>query len=410
LRCLLVCQGKQAATGIFVSSAGKKPKSTAQGAGQLVIDATLGVVDLVEALHTRIERLPGIATPKNERSGGLTGFIYHSIRGITKAVGFALDKALAQLGTNDESHNATSLARQASIAALNGVVGDHLASSNNPLAIDMHLLYFTTPARCASLKFSVRSKEQLRTFLDSTSPENNGYLIMLHGLCMNPWQWQRAGHDHGVRLAQERALTPLYLYYNTGLSVAENGRLLSELLQVLVSGGARRMVLLAHSMGGLVARSALHHGAASSWPHSVTEFITLGTPHGGAKLERIGVGVDNLLSALPYAAPFARLGKLRSHGINDLRLGLPATMALPEQIRCIAIAGGLGPVNSLSSRLLGDGLVSVNSAFGRHRNAAKSLKLAAEQCILVPGVGHLDLLSSQAVYQHLLAAIGNTKE
>ena len=57
------------------------------------------------------------------------------------------------------------------------------------------------------------------------------------------------------------------------------------------------------------------------WPARLDDLVFLGTPHHGAPLERAGNWVDLLLGATPYAAPFARLGKLRSAGITDLRHG-----------------------------------------------------------------------------------------
>jgi hypothetical protein len=51
------------------------------------------------------------------------------------------------------------------------------------------------------------------------------------------------------------------------------------------------------------------------------DLVFLGTPHHGAPLERAGHWVDIVLGATPYAAPFARLGKVRSAGITDLRHG-----------------------------------------------------------------------------------------
>ena len=130
-------------------------------------------------------------------------------------------------------------------------------------------------------------------------------------------------------MARELGYTPIYLHYNSGLSVSTNGRILAQLMERLYDAWPvpiERLVMFGHSMGGLVARSAIHHGALIQrgglrWPARVDDLVTLGTPHQGAALERAGHGVDLLLSAAPYAAPLARLSQLRSAGINDLRLG-----------------------------------------------------------------------------------------
>jgi hypothetical protein len=178
-------------------------------------------------------------------------------------------------------------------------------------------------------------------------------------------------------------------------------------------------------MGGLVARSAIHHGAriqrgALSWPARVNDLVCLGTPHQGAPLERAGHGVDLLLSAAPYAAPLARLGKVRSAGIRDMRLGnvvsAPAgddgthrcaQVSLPDGTRCFAVAANLGPAaGHLKARLLGDGLVPVASALGQHPEPDRRLAFAAERQAVVPDTGHLDLLSSAEVYGLLRRWLG----
>ena len=88
--------------------------------------------------------------------------------------------------------------------------------------------------------------------------------MLLHGLCMNDLQWKRNGHDHGAALARDLGYTPVYLHYNSGLHISTNGRAFAELLESLVERWpvpVTELVLVGHSMGGLVARSACHYGA-----------------------------------------------------------------------------------------------------------------------------------------------------
>jgi hypothetical protein len=174
-------------------------------------------------------------------------------------------------------------------------------------------------------------------------------------------------------------------------------------------------------MGGLLARSALHSAQRSgqAWPGRLDDLVFLGTPHQGAPLERAGHGVDILIGAAPYAAPFARLGKLRSAGITDLRHGIlvdadwagrdrfargehPQPVPLPTTVRCHAAAASLGQhEGTLKSRLLGDGLVRLRSALGRHRNPARALAFTEGRQWIGHGMGHLDLLDHPAVYARL---------
>ncbi len=388
-----------------------------RGAARLTTDAVAGLASLVEAMHARILTLPRIpllggAVSVDERTSGLTGLVYETVRGVTQLAGGTVDALLGWLAPALAAANPYQPPRperEAILAALNGVLGDHLATTDNPLAITMQFRHSGRPLPL--------ERHALRSRLVDATPK---LMVLLHGLCMNDLQWQRAGHDHGEALARELGYTPVYLHYNSGLSVSTNGRILAQLMEALYSAWpmpVERLVLLGHSMGGLVARSAIHHGTQMQrgglrWPGRVNDLICLGTPHHGAPLERAGHGVDLLLGAAPYAAPLARLGKLRSAGINDLRLGNilkgPAgddgvlqaeTVRLPDSARCFAIAANLGPASgSLKARLLGDGLVPVASALGQHHVPELSLGFLPERQAVVYGTGHLDLLSSAEVY------------
>jgi len=378
-----------------------------RGAVRLAAEATAGLTDLVEAMHERIARLPGVpASGEAGRTRGITGLVYKSIRGVTRLVGGSVD-ALLGLLTPALSTADSSREREAVVAALNGVLGDHLAASANPLAIGMAF-------RSAGTALPLDDRSALAAALPAA---NGRVLVLLHGLCMNDLQWTRDGHDHGAALARDLGFTPVYLHYNSGLPIGANGRELAGLLEQLLANWplpVERLVLLGHSMGGLVARSALHHGALAGcrWPARVDDVVFLGTPHHGAPLERAGHGVDVLLEATPYAAPFARLGKLRSAGITDLRHGCVVegqprqAVPLPSRPRCHAIAANTGPQGgSVKARLIGDGLVPVASALGRHKDAARQLAFAPERQAVVYGCNHMALLSHAEVYALLREAL-----
>lgn len=383
--------------------------SDLRGTARLATDATLGLAALVEAMHARIASPPGVAGPA--QTSGITGLVYRSVRGVTRLVGGSVDGLLGALtpllvpllappardatvpgqGADETAGTAPWREREAIVAALNGVLGDHLEATANPLAIPMRLRFGGVP-------------------LQLESQTSSRLLVLVHGLCMNDLQWQRDGHDHGAVLAREQGWTPLYLHYNTGRHVHANGAEFARCLAALLAAWpvpVARVALVGHSMGGLVIRSALHQGAAEPWSRQIDDAVFIGTPHLGAPLERAGHGVEVLLSALPYAAPLARLARLRSAGIGDLRHGrlladdTPAP--LPAQPRCHAVAASLGPqVGDAKGRLLGDGLVPLASALGRHRQRSRSLAFEADRQVQLQGLGHMDLLSSPAVSEVLL--------
>jgi len=393
--------------------------SDLRGAVRLATDATAGLADLVEAMHERIARIPGLGTPKLDgRTGGISGLVYQTIRGVTRVVGGSIDALLGLLAPALAQDDSTP-EREAIVAALNGVLGDYLAASANPLATAM------------TIRHEGRALTLERTALAERLPKASGQLlVLLHGLCMGDRQWTREGHDHGAALARDLGFTPVYLHYNSGLHVSINGHALAGLLDRLVDQWPQplqRLVLLGHSMGGLLARSALHYGAQAGqrWPSRVDDLVCLGTPHHGAPLERAGHWVDIVLGSTPYAAPFARLGKVRSAGITDLRHGnlldedwvgrdrfargadRRQPLPLPESVRCFALAASLGAQGGdLKERLLGDGLVPLDSALGRHRDAARTLAFAAERQWIGYGMNHLDLLSRAEVYAQLRQWLG----
>ena len=380
-----------------------------RGLNRLTIDGIAGIVDLVEAMHYNIASVPGIlAKPKRDRTTGITGLVYRSVRGVIGLVGHGLDTLLARLEPL-LGERSTWPGREALLAALNGVLGDYLAASNNPLAITMRLRQggIALPSERQSLAAAI--------------PHASGRLVvLLHGLCMNDLQWKRKGHDHGAALARDLSYKSVYLHYNSGLHISTNGRAFADLLETLVQlwpVPLTELVLIGHSMGGLVGRSACHYAALAGheWLRRLEKVVFVGTPHHGAPLERGGNWVDLLLGSNAYSAPLARLGKIRSAGITDLRYGnlvdedwkmrdrfkrsgdRRVAVPLPEGVACYAIAATTGKTaGDLSDWLIGDGIVPL-----AHANPRLALTFDESRQWVAYGTNHLDLLSRPEVYAHI---------
>jgi len=378
--------------------------SDARGAGRMLFDASAGIVDVVERMHRTIQRRPGaVGRPVVEATKGITGFVYRSVRGSMKLIGKGIDASLAPLEALLPAGETTP-GREVFVSIMNGVRGDYLASTGNPLAIEMQLLH-------DGVALDIESPAS--RFAQTGSPAPTGKLLILtHGLCMSVQQWTHEGYGHGEALASAFGYTPLYLRYNSGLNIAENGRLFADMLERLVSNWPRpvdEITIIGHSMGGLVARSACLAGEERGhrWPGQLRRLAFLGTPHNGAPLERGGHGLDYLLGLSPYSAPFTRLGRSRSAGIQDLRHGTITAgshrlVPLPKGVNCYAIAASLGERRSvLADRLVGDGLVPLDSALGRGKDRNCSLRIPKTHCWVGYRMGHLELLHRPEVYAQL---------
>ncbi|MFA9215849.1 MAG: esterase/lipase family protein [Sphingomonadaceae bacterium] len=375
------------------------------GLSRLTVSAVHGVTELAEEVHLKIinQAPESVAKPL----GKATSFVYKAVRGVTQLVGGGLAGTLAKLQPLLGEQKSWA-GREALLAALNGVLGDYLAASANPLAITM------------------RFRRDGQPYLPQ-APVSGRILVLVHGLCMNDLQWRRNGHDHGAQLALERGYATVYLHYNSGQHISENGRAFAQQLETLLAQWpvpVEELVLLGHSMGGLLSRSACHYAAEAghSWLKHLSKMVFLGSPHHGAPLERGGNWFHVITELTPYTAPFSRLGKLRSAGITDLRHGsvldqdwqgkdrfahghpLPAALPLPPQVACYTVAATISKHEAgLAARIAGDGLVPLPSALGQHEQPARDLHFAADHQATVYRTNHMELLSSTEVYQLLLA-------
>ena len=215
-----------------------------------------------------------------EHSSAISALVYESVRRVTRLVGSTTDAILAKYAPMEDK--GSSQEREAVLAALNGLMGDYLAATGNPLAIPMRL---RRNGQALTLKRKALSS--------SVPPPRDKLLVLVHGLCMNDLQWTRKGSDFGVALARDLGYTPIHLYYNSGLHTSTNGRSFAALIETLLQEWPEPLKdfgILAHSMGGLVSRSAYHYGLAAGqvWPRHLRKLVFLGTPHHGALLERGG--------------------------------------------------------------------------------------------------------------------------
>ena len=414
--------------------------SDIQGLSQLATQGVLGVAGLAESVQGNVYK--AIAAPfgllgsrfidaapgsSGVKPTGITGLVYGSVKSITRLAGGTVNAAIAKaapLITERFGTPESSPEREAVLSAINGVLGDQLLATANPLTITMSLRHEGKPLMLE------------KTALGVLLPQASGkLLVVLHGLCMNDLQWSTGGkndggYNHADMLAKALGYTPVYLHYNTGLHTSINGQQLASLLEELLIAWPQpveELTLLAHSMGGLVSRSACHVAEQSgmSWRSKLKNIVFLGTPHHGAPLERIGNWLDATLGSNAVTKPFAAIGQIRSTGITDLRYGhvLESSwlvngkeaqrfvrspdsrepLPLPLGVNCFSVAASTSSqVSPVKDALIGDGLVPLKSALGQHDEAAHCLNFNLEKQWTAYGTSHMDLLKRPEVTAQVL--------
>lgn len=374
-------------------------------AGQGVAGATSRVEELHRAIADRAFRAPG-AAPARAVHDTIAATVYGSVR----AAGRLAATAAAELAPERELAAAP---RGALVqAALNGVLGDRLAAEGSPLAVTM------------AVRHAGRDLAPEPAALTAAFPAAGDRLVVfVHGLGESEDAWRRGaaargGATYATRLAAEHGATGVFVRFNSGLHISENGRRLSRLLDALVAAwpvAVRRLDLVGHSMGGLVIRSAADaaRGAAAPWLARLAVTVSLGTPHHGAPLEQAVNVVGWLLRRAPEGAPLATILEARSAGIKDLRYGAitdadwtadrpdallrdgRTAVALHDGARHYAVAAMLGATDRHPlSRALGDALVLLPSAHGGGR---RPIGFAPDDRRHVGPADHLALLNHEQV-------------
>ncbi len=174
----------------------------------------------------------------------------------------------------------------AAVAALNALAGDKFGPELAPPAIEL------------AVRADGRDIEPVTEELATAFPRPTARLaIFVHGLAETDlfWHRQAAGHlPYGPRLKAGFGYTPVYLRYNTGRHVRANGTGLADLLGRLQASWpvpVSDLLLVGHSTGGLVIRSACHYGAqaCAPWTRQVRQVFYLGSPDSRLRDHRIDV-------------------------------------------------------------------------------------------------------------------------
>jgi pimeloyl-ACP methyl ester carboxylesterase len=334
-------------------------------------------------------------------------------RGLTTAARTGAQAIGAEVAQDGVSLEKSSRGRIA-IGALNGAFGDRLEQTGSPLAARM------------SVRRGGEAVEPTRAGLRAAFEDATPRLaVFLHGLCESEEAWLLGARRHapyGDRLRSDAGCTALYVRYNSGRHISDNGRDLAQLLDEVISSWpveVEEVALIGHSMGGLVSRSACHQGAGMHWVTRVRHVFMLGTPHLGAPLERAANVVSAGMALLPETRAMASALNLRSAGVKDLRYGYlleddwfghDPDAFLRRAAREIPFLAGAnhyfvsatlsGDPDAAVGRVIGDLLVLHASAWG-HAGRGKQLSFPIDNYRHVGSANHFDLLNHPAVYEQI---------
>jgi pimeloyl-ACP methyl ester carboxylesterase len=399
----------------------------ARGLSQLARVGLRGGTSRVFEVHRGItdrafKAVGPVGTPVRVVHDALTGFTYSAVRAAL-GVGARAAGLVAEARVGGEDLDSAPAGRVA-LAILNGAHGDLVQREAPALSMGMTV-------RVGGRAVPIEPGALRAAFPDA----GDRLAVFLHGLTETESSWCRHAErhhgrsdvDYGSQLHDDLGLTPVYLRYNTGLHISDNGRSLDALLGALVDAWpvpVQDVVLIGHSMGGLVARSALHQAGggtpeAHPWTALVRDTFTLGSPHLGAPLERGVHRLVGVLDRLPETRPLARLLSLRSVGIKDLRRGTlveadwtgrDLDALTPGEHTHVPLLDGarhfvvLGTVSRNPSgpiaELLGDVMVQPRSAIGDTGDDDR-LAFPPDHVHRVGGLNHLDLLNHPLIYQRI---------
>lgn len=366
------------------------------------------VVTPVEIVHDTVAR--GVY--------GITGRALEAGAEATGRLAAALPRSADDPGPLADHRRARTL-----MAVLHGFQGDALARAGSVVAYPMTLRRSGSDVPLTTTGLAQAYPDARRTAV-----------VFVHGFIGTEQMWKRRSDrdpegrplSFGRRLERDGDVSAVWVRYNTGLRVSTNGRHLRDLLRRLHARWPvplERIVLVGHSMGGLVAHSALAQSDLDEpWVEAVTDTITLGTPHHGTPLERVANSVAAELADHDRTRWVADLVRLRSDGIRDMRHGNlvdedwqghdpedPAdrrTHARPhEHVHHLAVVATVAqdPDSRLAGRL-GDLVVSRDSARGWAH--ADEGAVGSSATVHLGGLNHLDLLSHPRVYDLVAGVVG----
>jgi pimeloyl-ACP methyl ester carboxylesterase len=289
------------------------PRLTAAIAGRAILPTVQG---MHRAISNRAFRLVGpFGRPVQRAHDHIVGRGYDTVRGVLLTAGELGEVLAPRFGQADAEVSPAALKAR---AFAHGAFAEELLAGIPEFELDV------------SLWVGGAQVPLDRGSLQAAYPEATGALtVFVHGLVDSEDVWRPRTQDDAnlAAVASAAGTTPLLVRYRTGRAIGRNGADLAQLLEAVTQAWpvpVTRIVVVGHSMGGLVARAACSTATARehAWLTALSDVVYLGTPHLGSWLEKTAnVGGWVLRRASTLTAPIAMFMDQRSRGIKDLRHG-----------------------------------------------------------------------------------------
>jgi hypothetical protein len=310
------------------------------------------------------------------------------------------------------------------VPIINGLHGDSMDEKGHKALIKMSF-------RHKSLDINLKDiKEKFKL------ADNEGKLIiMVHGLMNDETIWHSNPEDliqrMGTFLEKQNKANILYIRYNTGRHISQNGRDFSSLIQNLIDtfkNYIKELTIISHSMGGLVTRSAGYYAEKSghNWLSKLKNVFLIGVPNEGSYLARVAHMAQYFLRKFDPTEndTIAKFFEIRSNGIKDLSFGflvdedwqnpnyerekkVKATKVYPvPNVEYYLVAGTVSTKSEKKKifTFFGDGLVEKQSALSDLFKEKESQQ-GMVHFKLFENENHLSLLESEKVQEFMFESL-----
>jgi pimeloyl-ACP methyl ester carboxylesterase len=310
------------------------------------------------------------------------------------------------------------------VPIINGLHGDSMDEKGHNALIKMSFRYKSLDIKLKELKECINLAD------------NEGKLIiMVHGLMNDETIWHSNSEDliqrMGTFLENQNKANILYIRYNTGRHISQNGRDFSSLIQNLIDNSQnniKELTIISHSMGGLVTRSAGYYAEklGHNWLSKLKKVFLIGVPNEGSYLARVAHMTQYFLRKFDPTEndAIAKFLEIRSNGIKDLSFGflvdedwqnpnyekekkVKATKVYPVPNVEYYLVAGTVSTNSEKKKIFtffGDGLVEKQSALSDLFKENESQQ-GMVHFKLFENENHLSLLESEKVQEFMLECL-----